>query len=195
MFLLDENIREKLRNRDHQYLERLFLDINPYLQRVLAGRGLFGNSSDEIICETWLTFLNKLDSFEGRSEIRTYLTGIMLFKVREHFRSLKKYTQPEENLEDIIDNAFTDNGSWKQGPEDPSILFHQKEIGHFIEKCLEGLSHQQRDAFVLREVEEEKSETICNILGVSVTNLGVLLFRAKEKLRKCLDGSLHKEMA
>ena len=40
----------------------------------------------------------------------------------------------------------------------------------------------------MREVEEEDSTQICNVLSVSVTNLRVLLFRAKDKLRKCIEG-------
>jgi DNA-directed RNA polymerase specialized sigma24 family protein len=42
-------------------------------------------------------------------------------------------------------------------------------------------------AFFLKEVEGHVSEEICNILEVSNTNLGVLLFRAKNKLRECIE--------
>ncbi len=45
----------------------------------------------------------------------------------------------------------------------------------------------QRMAFFLKEVEGHVSEEICNILEVSNTNLGVLLFRAKNKLRECIE--------
>ncbi len=42
-------------------------------------------------------------------------------------------------------------------------------------------------AFLLREVEELDTEEICNILEVTRTNLGVLLHRARTRLRECLE--------
>ena len=42
-------------------------------------------------------------------------------------------------------------------------------------------------AFVLREVEGLSSEEICKILEVSSTNLGVMLFRLRNRVRECLE--------
>ena len=53
--------------------------------------------------------------------------------------------------------------------------------------CLDEVPDRQRLAFVLREVEGFETEEICNILQVSANNLGVLLFRARNRLRECLE--------
>jgi RNA polymerase sigma-70 factor (ECF subfamily) len=45
-------------------------------------------------------------------------------------------------------------------------------------------------AFWLREVDDAPSEEICNALEVSATNLGVLMFRARNRLRECLESKL-----
>ena len=42
-------------------------------------------------------------------------------------------------------------------------------------------------AFILREVQELESEEVCKILDVTLTNLGVLLSRARNRLRECLE--------
>ena len=42
-------------------------------------------------------------------------------------------------------------------------------------------------AFVLREVEDLSTVEICKILDVTRTNLGVLLYRARNRLRECLE--------
>ena len=80
-------------------------------------------------------------------------------------------------------------------PHDPQKILELKQVGSFISDCLDGLSEQQKAAFVMREVEEENSEAICNVLGVNVSHLRVLLFRAKDKLRKCLEGRVDAEHA
>ena len=55
-----------------------------------------------------------------------------------------------------------------------------------IDGCLETVPTKQRMAFVLREVEELDTKEICKILDVTRTNLGVLLHRARMRLRECL---------
>ena len=42
-------------------------------------------------------------------------------------------------------------------------------------------------AFVLREVQGYATDEICKILSVTVTNLGVMLYRARNRLRECLE--------
>jgi RNA polymerase sigma-70 factor (ECF subfamily) len=56
-----------------------------------------------------------------------------------------------------------------------------------LSSCLEALADRQRVAFTLREVEGFTTEEVCNILGVSANHLGVLLFRARNGLRECLE--------
>ena len=56
-----------------------------------------------------------------------------------------------------------------------------------IKACAENLSADQRAAFFLKEAEGASSEEVCNVLGVSDTNLRVLLFRARLRLRECLE--------
>jgi RNA polymerase sigma-70 factor (ECF subfamily) len=178
-----------LRSREPDFLKKIFVEINPYLLRMLGANRIFGEQAEEIIQDSWEVFFRSLDKFEGRSQIKVFLGGILLNKLRESRRSRAKYV-PEENVEDIFSRSFTPEGWWKEETPDPERVIQSKEGVSAVEDCLEGLTETQRDAFVLRELNDEKSESICNILGVSVSNLGVLLFRAKEKLRKCLEGKV-----
>ncbi|MFZ3230585.1 MAG: sigma-70 family RNA polymerase sigma factor [Pseudobdellovibrio sp.] len=179
----------KLRNKDSEYLRALFEDINPYLFKVLAANKIFTEFAGELIQETWRIFFENLDQFEGRSQIKTYVTGILINKVREHRRFYKKMNS-EENSDKIFEQSFTQDGWWINAPKDPHALIQSAETMNFIEECLEGLSDSQKDAFVLKEIDQEITAEICNILNVSVTHLGVLIFRAKEKLRLCLEGKI-----
>ena len=62
-----------------------------------------------------------------------------------------------------------------------------KEARHEIGDCLEAVPDRQRMAFVLREIEGLSTQEICKILEVSTTNMGVMLFRARNRLRECLE--------
>jgi RNA polymerase sigma factor (sigma-70 family) len=186
-YTLDDATLKELKLRDPKTLEDLFKTHNPFLIRMLASKGLRGERAEDAVFETWKTFFESLESFQGRSQIRTYLCGILINKMRQSKRSDARFVFDEDS-ERSVERAFSPDGWWNQAPADPSKLLEQKQAGQSIEECLEGLSPKQKEAFLLREVAEEDSTEICKILGVSITNLGVLIFRAKEKLRLCLEG-------
>lgn len=186
---IDKETLLLLKNRDAVFLESLFIEINPYLIRVCNANGIFNEQGNDVIHDTWERFFTNIEKFEGRSQIRTFICGILFNKIREYRRSVGRISY-EEDSEKVFNHAFTKDGWWKTNPSDPFSLSELKESSDLIYDCLEGLSEQQKNAFVLREIEEEHSDEICNVLGVSVSNLRVLLFRAKDKLRKCMEGKL-----
>ncbi|MFZ4405121.1 MAG: sigma factor-like helix-turn-helix DNA-binding protein, partial [Pseudobdellovibrionaceae bacterium] len=118
---------------------------------------------------------------------KTHLFGILLNKIREYRRKIKKIDYKEDS-EEIFSASFTNEGWWAQDPGDPEKIFKNKQLGLAIEDCLEGLSEVQKSAFMLIESEGESTEEACNILGVTCTHLRVLIFRAKNKLKTCLEG-------
>jgi RNA polymerase sigma-70 factor (ECF subfamily) len=63
---------------------------------------------------------------------------------------------------------------------------HHDEVEREIFVCLDAAPLRQALAFILREVEELSTEDICNVLGVTVTNLGVMLHRVRNRVRDCL---------
>ena len=182
----DKDLLEKLKSRDPLVLENIFREVNPYLLRILYSHGLLEEHAEEILHESWEIFLSGLDKFEGRSQIKVFLAGIILNKIREYRRRQKRLVFVEDSSAEM-DTAFTPDGWWKQEPQDPHALFQSKKVLEGLVECLEGLGQQQKEAFLLKEVEGENSEIICKILGVTITNLGVLLFRAKQNLRGCLE--------
>ena len=68
-----------------------------------------------------------------------------------------------------------------------TVLCAGGELRAEISDCLETAPERQRLAFQLREGEGLSSGEICKILGVSVTNLGVMLHRLRNRMRECLE--------
>lgn len=178
-----------LRMRDSEYLMQLFQQVNPFLLRFLYGQKINSELAHDLVQESWRIFFEKIEQFKGQSSVRTFVTGILVNKLREHRRAQRREVQ-EEDLDRVVAQAFSDEGWWQQEPRGPYDYLNSKEILIRIEQCMQGLSPSQNEAFVLKEVYGNSTEEICNILDVSNTHLGVLLFRAKEKLRQCLEGAL-----
>lgn len=188
--LVDGDVKSRLENCDAEFLEHLFSEVNPYLIRVCSANGIFKEHAEEVIHETWAVFFQNLNKFEGRSNIRTFVCGILFNKIREYRRFQNKFLAHDDS-EQAFNNSFSKAGWWNIKPTDPHKFTALKQASEFVSECLDGLTDQQKTAFILREVDEENSEEICNVLGVNVTHLRVLIYRAKDKLRQCLDGKIN----
>lgn len=177
---------EDLRARKPEALTAM---VNDHLPALLAGAlaiGLPRADAEEVVQETFVAFLSSLDRFEGRSTLRTYLFGILYHKA-SNLRAKARREEGTDDIEAIVSARFDAGGMWSRPPRGPEAAALDDEIQSWVEKCSEGLPDSQRAAFFLKEVEGETPEAICNVLGVSSTNLRVMLHRARLKLRECLE--------
>lgn len=184
----DKEFIQKLKSQDPQALDVIVRLHTTHLYRACLGLGFPDNDAEDITQSVWITFFDAIHRFEGRSTIRTFLFGILYNKASE-FRKQNRKAEATENIEDVLDAHFDKRGNWilSHSPVSPERFMESSQTLSIIAKCLEFLPLNQKMAFVLKEIEEELTEDICNILDVTVTNLGVLLFRARNQLRECIE--------
>jgi len=157
----------------------------PQILRTAQASGLSSPEAEDVTQETFATFLETASRFEGRSHVRTWLFGILHKKISEARRRTKR-NRHLDSLEDVFESRFDENGRWLRPPSADSEVL-AGEIRGTIGGCLEEVPDQQRMAFTLREVEGLSTPEICKILDVTRTNFGVLLYRARNRLRDCLE--------
>ncbi len=183
----DPHFVERIRRCDREALQAVVHAYLPHILRAAGGAGLTPDNAADVAQETFKTFIETASRFEGRSHVRTWLFGIMYHKIHEDRRQTNKFEQVDE-IHEIMDSRFGDNGMWSRPPQATDRTTLDDEIRRHLEECLDEVPDQQRMAFVLREVEGFQSEEICKSIDVSRTNLGVLLFRVRNRLRECLEG-------
>ncbi|MGD8530599.1 MAG: sigma-70 family RNA polymerase sigma factor [Syntrophobacterales bacterium] len=152
-----------------------------------------GQVAEDLVQETFLAAIRGKESFAGRSSVKTWLFGILKHKIIDHIRKISR-ERPEENIEAVADLAgkdFDDKGGWKYQPSEwttnPSLLFQQQEFWQILQTCLSELPPRLNQAFTLRELDGLSAEEVRKILDVSPTNGGVMLHRARMRLRECLE--------
>ncbi|MFZ6687260.1 sigma-70 family RNA polymerase sigma factor [Undibacterium sp. SXout11W] len=174
----------------HQQLE----GMRPALLRFALLQLRNQNAAEDAVQETLLAVLEKPDSFAGQSSLRTYVTGILKFKIIDHIRSLKREvaldTSEDESETDLIDSLFKANGHTVSMPNawgEPESTLQQKDFFRVLEICLENLPEKTARVFMMREWLELETDEICKELGLTTSNLWVVLYRARLRLRECLD--------
>jgi RNA polymerase sigma-70 factor (ECF subfamily) len=182
----DPNIAELIRARDPEALRSVIETYMNQILRAARGTGLDPDRAEDVTQATFTTFLERAEAFEGRSHVRTWLFGILYRKVAEARREVKK-DQAHDDIDEVVEQRFDSSGSWLKPVRTIETDVQSSEIRKQINGCLDTIPPRQRQAFLLREVEGFTTLEICNILEVTRTNLGILLFRGRNRLRECLE--------
>jgi RNA polymerase sigma-70 factor (ECF subfamily) len=175
-----------LRTRDEDALQRLVNAYLPQILRAARGAGLNPQNAEDVCQSTFVTFIEKIEDFKGRSHVRTWLFGILYRKISEMRRSASRESGAE-SIDQVMETRFKMDGHWQKPPRGSDAATYESEVREHLADCMDGITMDQRMAFVLREVEELDSEEICRTMDISRSNLGVLLFRGRNLLRECLE--------
>ena len=148
--------------------------------------------AEDLVQETLLAALQAQGSFAGRSTERTWLIGILKNKLIDHLRKTCREitvdTGSDEDLDALFDNASRDH--WRSPPsvwDNPPAALEQKQFWAVLSDCLSALPARQAQVFTLCEMEGLDGSEACKVLGVTTTNVWVLLHRARLRLRECLE--------
>jgi RNA polymerase sigma-70 factor, ECF subfamily len=177
---------DRLKRRDPDTLRVVADEHARPLYRGARAMGFSADDADELVQDVFVTFMATLDRFEGRAQVRTWLFGILHHKALERRRSLADDAR-QDPIDDVFESQFDERGSWRSAPLGPDRLAASAELAQAIRRCLEDLSGLQRQVFVLRETQALETEAVCKIVGCTVTHMGVLLHRARARMRGCLE--------
>jgi RNA polymerase sigma-70 factor (ECF subfamily) len=164
-----------------------------YLLRVAQLQLRDGDLAEDVVQETLLAALKARDGFDGRSTVKTWLTGILKHKILDAIRR-KSREQPlapaGDDDHDAVDALFKQDGHWQQMPAtwgDPERALENRKFWEIFELCSRLLPERTARVYMLREVMEMTTEEICQEFGITPTNLWVILHRARLVLRECLE--------
>lgn len=165
----------------------------PYLLRFAALQLRDPNAVEDAVQETLLAALGGEASFAGRSNLRTWLTGILKHKIVDSIRrAAREPTAAADAVDDgsAFDGEFRANGHWAERPSawsEPHGVLEQKQFFGVLEQCLARLPDKTARVFMMREHLGLDTEEICKELGMTPTHCWVLLYRARMALRLCLE--------
>lgn len=142
--------------------------------------------AEEVVQDTFLTVFEKIDGFEGRSKLSTWMYRIAANHALMRLRSrrsagLSLDADTEEQAAETLPAVLAD---WSGAPE--ALLSSAESLAE-MERAIAGLPDALRAAFVLRDLEELSTEEAADTLGITPGALKVRLHRARLLLRERLS--------
>jgi RNA polymerase sigma-70 factor (ECF subfamily) len=191
----EDRLIERLRQGDMQALEAVMARYSGRVYRLAFGITRNNADAEEIVQDVFLTLFRKIDTFEGRSALGTWI-----YRVTANAALIKrrgKRVELEVLLEDYLPRFLEDGhregdraflcADWSQGPDEVAQAVETRAI---LTQALERLPDTYRAVVLLRDLEGLSNEEAAEVLGETVASVKSRLHRARMALREQLTRAL-----
>lgn len=145
----------------------------------------------DLVQDTFFAGLKSMKNFKGEASERTWLISILKRKIIDHYRKINSIKGQAEIRVEF--NSEDDEGSWlEKRVADPDYKTAEDnmvndELGQAIYSCLGKLPNKQATVFRMKTIEGLETETICNDLNITASNLWVIVHRARIAMAECME--------
>jgi RNA polymerase sigma-70 factor (ECF subfamily) len=180
---------DQLRAGDEAAYEKLVAAFSPWMQRVALKHVHSAGLAEDIVQETWLAVLRELDTFQGRSSLKTWIFQILVNQAKSTGRRERRVIAVDP-LNHCIDRPGV-SANWPSAgmaasvarPEDLVIA---DEAARTILAAVATLPPRDAQIIALRDIQGLSAPEAAEHLGISNANQRVLLHRARARLRALL---------
>ena len=163
-------------------IDAVYAEHGPFLARVLVRLVGDGPHVDDLLQETFLVAHRKRDTFDGRSQVRTWLYGIAARLAMRHRRGAGRWLRAL--------------GLYAEQPErvvaDPADELERARAAAAVRAVLERLPFKQREVFVLYELEELEGAQIAEIVGIPINTVWTRLHHARKRFEELMRKRLER---
>lgn len=155
-------------------------------------------AAEDVVQDTFLGVIRGIDSFEGRSTIKTWMFRILVNRAQtrgEREGRVRPFSSIDDGSGATVDpDRFRKSGRWAgfwstapSRTELPEASALAAEFGTRLSVAIESLPTTQRAVLELRDVHGVGSQEVCELLDLTEANQRVLLHRARAKVRSLLE--------
>lgn len=146
-----------------------------FIWRTLRCFGLRPPQLEDAVQDVLLTAYRRLESYEGRSRVTTWLFGIAYHVALNHRRQLRRKGTFDELRDDVVAPLPC-----------PDQCAERAEALHLVEEFLDTLDDDRRAVFVLCEIEELAAPEVADALGVKLNTVYSRLRLARRDFHRAL---------
>ncbi|MFM2399616.1 MAG: hypothetical protein RL341_1773 [Pseudomonadota bacterium] len=173
-------------NGDQTAFKRLYETASRTIYAFALRRSEDAALAEEIVVDTMVEVWKHPERFRGDAKFSTWLLSIARNKMIDRFRSA------DPLADDIDDHAETLSAG---GESDAATQLAQVQDREGVERCMEKLSDDHRQALVLTYYEGMSVNEIAQVQQVPDNTVKTRLFHARQKIKNCLARLFGQEVA
>lgn len=159
------------------------------------------HQAEDAVQEAIILAYQHIDKFQRKAALKTWIFSILKNKLIDILRKERRLTTASE-LEDgyglhgdaLLEKLFDDRGHWikQEVPKQwhsPEQDIENKHFWMVFDMCLNAMPQTYSRYFMMREFLELNTQEICHNEGLTANQLNVTLYRARLRLRECLENN------
>lgn len=185
-----------LKQRDAQAVDQLILQYSRPLFGVILNYTKNPSDTEEVLQDTLLKIVRKIDTFRAESDIWPWMKRIAINNAIMWLRKHRSKREHETQLEDGYPQ-YTKDGiiqypvfGWSVDPEEVAL---NSELSDQLHDAIQSLPYEYRVPLVLRDVEGYSIKQISSLLTLKEATTKTRIHRARlfvrEKLSNYLNGA------
>lgn len=178
---------------DAAFIASVRNDMLAFARQQLSG----DDEAEDAVQEALAGALKNAANFRGEAALKTWIIAILKNKIADILRQrLRRPLNASSMMQDDeagnLPPLFDERGVWRDASrpsrwENPEAELHGDQFLTIFDACLNRLPAKQGRVFMMREIVELETHEICAELGLSLSNVHVILHRARLGLRACLE--------
>jgi RNA polymerase sigma-70 factor (ECF subfamily) len=185
-------VRINLREINQESFKAIVHKYTPAIYSICFHILLNSEDAEDLTQDVFMQAYQARNSFRGEAQVKTWLNRIAVNLCLNYIRRKRRQKRfgqmkqifglkPKERLENtIIDN------------NDPHQVLEGNENRRLLDRAVAALPNRQRLALILHKYDGYSHAETAEILGLSISSVESLIHRAKNNLRKKLDGIVNK---
>lgn len=174
----DLQLLKRIAERNHEAFGLLLAKYQSlvfgYCLKMLKDR----QRTEDLVQETWIKVATNAENFRPIGSVKSWILSMARNLIIDEFRANKKWV-------DLSDEAW---GSIEDPQPSVESLFYDQQNNEIFQKAFVELPENQKVVLTMILVEELSQSEVAVKLGTSVGAVKALLFRARENLKKNVEG-------
>ncbi|WP_202436338.1 MULTISPECIES: sigma-70 family RNA polymerase sigma factor [Vibrio] len=155
--------------------------------------------AEDAVQEAMFAAFQHREKFSRKAALKTWVFAILKNKLIDILRKERRFTAAEDLAEgkglhgdELLEKLFSDNGHWQKAErpvqwQEPEQYMENDHFWRIFDTCLRMMPENYSRLFMMREFLELDSDEICSNEAISGNHLNVTLYRARIRLRECLE--------
>jgi RNA polymerase sigma-70 factor (ECF subfamily) len=195
---LDRELVAALRRGEERVFLRLFEELHPRLVEVARGYVSSRELAEEVAQDTWLALHARIDGFQFRSRLRTWIFAILIRMAKKAAARERRHARPanpdagaspsaRSTADAVADRRDLDTADRSANPERQLM---EAETTAVVRAAIGSLPPMHQAVLTLRDVQGCSAPEVCDLLDLTPANQRVLLHRARTRVREALASLL-----
>jgi len=184
-------LKIKNKNAQEQFVNKYYSNMFSMATRYLRNR----EDVEDCLQESFVSAIKNIDTFQGKSTLKTWLTSIIINNSLLILRKRKNKDEIsiEEYLPTFDSDGFRIEPEWNFSDLTDELV-QKKRDKEIVGNAIKKLPEKYKTIILLRDIDGYSTNEVATMLNLTESNVKSRLHRARSVLKKLLEGIIGEQL-